>query len=128
MKYPVVLGATALLAACAATAPVLTPNAHLQKVGPEQARRDVFQCKGLADQSVRPSAAERAALEAAVGPKRGDLVGVSPGAGGGAPVVTNIPPGSAAAGSVMSAEGTPAWKEFVVRCLEQRGYEVTGWQ
>ena len=122
MKHLLVLGVAVILAGCATSNPILAPNAHLQQVGQEQARRDISQCKALADRSLPPTPAERAAQETALGGRRGEALGVTGG------VITGAPAGSGPLAPVRPIEGTPAWKDFVSRCLAERAYEVTGWE
>lgn len=121
MKHLVVLGATVLLAGCAASNPVLSPNAHLQQVGQEQARRDIRQCKALADQSVPPSPAEKTAYDTAIGAGSREPV---PSVGGVLPPRSGTP----APPPARPTEISPAWKDVVSRCLKERGYEITGWE
>jgi hypothetical protein len=122
MKYLGAIGAAILLAGCAASTPVLSPNPRFLQAGKEQAQRDIRQCKALADQSAPLSPAERTAYETATGSTRGEAVGVVHGA------VTGAPPPSPAAAPARPTEVTPAWKEIVTRCLTERGYEVVGWE
>lgn len=117
-----ILGVAGLLAGCALLNPILEPNAHLQRVGQDQARRDILQCKALADQSVQPTPAERVAQDAILGARRGEAIGVAGGVITGTPAPLAVPP---PAGAI---QGTPAWKDFVSRCLQERGYDVTGWE
>ena len=102
----------ALFAGCAGTPnPVLYPNNHLQQVGQAAADRDIAECRQLAGSS---GVAET---------KDGKVAGQ---AAGGAAV------GGAAAGTVRGAmnsgETSPVYKNFVQKCLRDRGYEVIGWQ
>lgn len=126
MKQRVVLSVAIFLAGCATTNPILGSNPHLQRVGQEQARRDTRECQALADQLVPPSPAERAAHEAAIGGGRPrEPVGaVVP--GGTTPI--GQPGRDIAPTPAKPTPGSPAWKEFVGRCLKERGYEVTGWE
>jgi outer membrane lipoprotein SlyB len=122
MMQRVILGAVIFLAGCAATTPVLSPSAHLQQVGPDQARRDISECKDLADRSVQPLSAERVARDAALEPRRGETIGITGRVLTGAPAPSPYPPPSG------PIQGTPAWQGFVSRCLQERGYNVTGWE
>ena len=119
MKHQIVLGAAILLAGCAASTPVLSPNSHLQQVGQEQARRDILECQNLADQSAQPTSAERTAQDTALQPRRGEVI-----AGGAITAPPPLPSPAAAA----PIRGTPTWKDSVSRCLRERGYELTGWE
>lgn len=126
-----------LVAACASTPPepVLYPNAHLKQVGSQAAQRDIAECTQLArtsgvqetkDADVAGKAAGGAAVGGAAGGAYGLISGnaVERGLAGAA--------AGAAAGSVrgmmQSSETSPIFKNFVQRCLRERGYEVIGWQ
>jgi len=127
----------ALLAGCAGapTKPVLYPNSHLQTVGQAQADRDVAECRQLALSSgVAEKKSGEVGKQAAGGAAIG---GASAGAWGlvrgnpGQNAVAGAAAGAAAGavrGSMQSAETSPVFKNFVQRCLRERGYEVIGWQ
>lgn len=121
-----------LFAACAAR-PVLYPNARLQAAGRGEARQDVAECGRLADDYV-----SRGAGRAVEGAVEGGAVGAAAGAAGGA-VLGHAGRGAAvgaaggAAGGFVrglfhSRQPKPAYKRFVDRCLQERGYEVVGWE
>ncbi len=126
-----------LLGACASAppAPVLYPNSHLQSVGRVQANQDIAVCKQLAHSSgvvenKDGEVGKKAAGGAAVG-------GASAGAWGlvrgdaGERAVAGAAAGAAAGvvrGGMQSAETSPIFKNFVNRCLRERGYEVIGWE
>jgi len=126
----------ALTSGCASTPePVLYPNNHLKQVGNPAARRDIAECKQLAltsgvnknrDGEVGRQAAGGAAIGGATagayGLVRGNalergLAGAAAGAAAGT-----------VRGSMKSTETSPIFKNFVNRCLHERGYEVIGWQ
>jgi outer membrane lipoprotein SlyB len=128
--------AAVLLAACAGTPdPVLYPNAHLQTVGPAAAERDIAQCRELASASgVAEQRSGQVGSNAATGAAVG---GASAGAwglvrGNAAENALAGAAAGAAAGSVRGAiknsETSPVYKNFVQKCLRDRGYEVIGWQ
>jgi hypothetical protein len=114
--------------------PVLYPNAHLQGVGDAVAQRDIEQCLQLASNSGLPRAnnqvlrygAEGTAVGAAAG-SAGTLVSggnVGTGAVAGAAI-------GAAAGAVhgvFTNDANPTYRNFVQHCLQDRGYDVIGWQ
>jgi outer membrane lipoprotein SlyB len=136
-KLCVTMGLAAVLAlsACATTQrPVLYPNAHLKNTGDASARRDVDQCMQLAsDSGVEKSSNQvvrRGTEGAAVGAAAagvGTLIrGGSVGAGAAAGAAVG-----AAAGAVHGAfrnDASPTYRNFVQRCLHERGYDVIGWQ
>lgn len=128
------------LTACSSAHPVLYPNAHLQSVGKEVANDDIEACKQAAEEAGAQSGggkAGRVATNTAVGAG----VGAASGAVGGA-ISGAIGRGSmigAASGAVWGlltglfhvaspAPPNQAYTNFVNRCLQERGYEVTGWQ
>lgn len=127
--------AAIVLAACAtAQRPVLYPNAHLKNVGDATAQRDINECMQMADNAgvsrsgnqVVKRGAEGAAVGAAAAGV-GTLIrggSVAEGAAVGAAV-------GGTAGAVHGAFHTdlnPTYKNFVQRCLHERGYDVIGWQ
>ena len=128
------IAAVFLLAACATQKPVLYPNAHLKNVGDAAAQRDIDDCMRLADNAgvsksnnrVVKSGAEGAAVGAAAA-SVGTLIrggSVAEGAAAGAAV-------GGTAGAVRGAfhnDGNPTYRNFVQRCLRDRGYDVIGWQ
>ena len=127
---------TAGISGCTSTPePKLYPNNHLKQVGNQAAQRDIAECKQLAltsgvnehkDGEVGRKAAGGAAVGGAAGGAyglvRGDAVerGLG-GAAAGAAVGT-------VRGTTQSSETSPVFKNFVNRCLRERGYEVIGWQ
>jgi hypothetical protein len=116
------LGLSILLAGCSMPTPVLAPNAHLQEVGPAEARREIWRCKTLADQNVRPTVEDQARHEALLGYRTGEAVRPVGG------VIYEHPKRGGNLGSDRPMDITPAWMAFVSHCLRQRGYEVTGWE
>ena len=125
------------LAGCATSRPVLFPNEHFQAVGAEIAGRDIANCRELAEQA---GARQHTADAARVG--GGTAVGGGVGAAGGAAAgaITGAPGLGAAAGAVGGAvagfigslfshdsKRDAAYRNFVDRCLQEKGYETTGW-
>ncbi len=125
-----------ILSACSAKRPAFYPNDHLQTVGKSQARTDADQCmaeakeygvKNDAGKAVGGKAVKGAAIGAAtsavVSVVLGGNVGRAAGAGaaGGATV-------GAMSGAFDSDEPDPVFKNYVNRCLREKGYEVIGWQ
>lgn len=134
---PGLLALCLTLAGCAAPAPILYPNEHLNSVGKEAAQRDIDACMELAEKAgaeANKSQAGQAATNAATGA----AVGAASGAVGGAIA------GSAASGSAIGAAGgatagiirwlfskpqrNPAFENFVTQCLKDRGYQPMGWE
>jgi outer membrane lipoprotein SlyB len=124
-----------LLAGCADKRPVLYPNARLKQVGAEAAQRDVDGCLRLAreggadddrDAEVAKSTAGGAAVGGAVGAATGAVLGnlgrgAAAGAAGGAA-------GGLVRGAFNSSDPDPVFKNWVDRCLREKGYEPIGWK
>ncbi|CAI8890767.1 glycine zipper family protein [Methylocaldum szegediense] len=124
------------LGGCATARPVLYPNEHLQNVGQAGAERDIADCKALAE-AAGADTGTTGVGQAARGTIGGAAVGAASGAVGGAVV------GSAGAGSAIGAASgavaglirslfgrsgpDPTYRAFVNRCLQERGYDVVGW-
>lgn len=127
--------ATLLLGCAGVRQPVLYPNAHVQQVGKAQADRDVADCRELASQYVQSGAGKEIAKDTAVGGAGGAAVGAVAGAVGGGGAGRGAAIGAATGatagvvhGMVRGAEPSPIYKNFVDRCLRERGYKVIGWQ
>jgi outer membrane lipoprotein SlyB len=133
MKKTLFLISILFLSGCA-TGPVLYPNAHLQKVGEAQAQKDVSDCEVLADQYVKSDAGVAAAKSTAIGGAGGAVVGGVAGAvtgNFGRGIGVGAATGAAAGlvhGIIRSSEPSPIFKNFVTRCLQEKGYEIIGWE
>jgi len=117
-----------------ATGPVLYPNAHLQAVGEAQAHKDIAECELLAEQYVKSDEGIAAAKSTAVGAAGGAVVGGAVGAVTGS-FGRSVGVGAAAGaatglvhGIIRGSEPTPIFKNFMIRCLHEKGYEVIGWE
>lgn len=124
-----------LLTGCAGTQqPVLYPNVHLQQVGQQQAEQDIAVCREMANAYVQSSAGRDVARKTAVGGAGGAAVGAVGGAvGGDAGRGAAIGAATGATAGLLSGlfketAPSPVHKNFVDRCLRERGYEVIGWQ
>jgi Glycine-zipper domain len=127
------------LVACSSTGPILYPNAHFQAVGQNVAEQDVEYCRQMAEAAgarEEGGTAENIATTTAMSAG----MGAASGAAGGAIS------GSAGTGSLIGAASGATWGllrsifqtsrpqpnqayvNFVYRCLQEKGYEVTGWQ
>lgn len=132
-RTAVLLALTFTLSGCASHTPILYPNARLARVGPAQAARDIAECQQLADQYVASGAAGTVAGSTAVGAGAGAAVGAAGGAvrgqaGTGAAVgAATGATGGFLRGLFKASEPNPVHKNFVDRCLRQRGYEPVGW-
>ena len=128
------------LSACSTTKPILYPNVHLQSVGNDIAERDIQACKQLAESAGADvstgkagSVASSTAVGAGVGAASGAVGGAIYGAAGQGSIVGAV--SGAVAGllrgvlvSSRPSQPNPAYANFVTRCLQEKGYEVSGWQ
>ena len=139
-RGPSIIGGSLLLAACSTAHPVLYPNAHMQSVGKEIAAQDIEACRQLAEASGAEEGSGKAgrvatgtAVGAGVGAASGAVGGAISGAAGRGSMI------GAASGAVWgllmglfrasgSSQPNQAYTNFVNRCLQEKGYEVTGWQ
>lgn len=139
--YQLVLAVMVLsLVACAGPEPLLRSNAKFQLQGREAAKLDVAVCQQKADAAgLKPGTGNRSgnvATGAGLGLISGAAVGASSGLIGGATgVVIGTAVGGALGviiGSVGGAyrplEPDPPYADAVVRCLIEKGYDVSGWQ
>lgn len=127
------------LTACSGAKPVLYPNAHLQSVGKEAAEQDIEVCKQSAESAGAEEGggktgrvATSTAVGAGIGAASGAVGGAISGAAGRGSLI------GAASGAVWgflmglfnmgSSQPSQAYANFVNRCLQEKGYEVTGWQ
>ncbi len=139
MRITWYVGVFLLLVGCAGPKPVLYPNAYLQSVGKEAAEQDIETCRQLAesagaeeDAGKSGHVAKSTAMGAGVGAASGAVGGAISGAAGKGSLI------GAASGAVWgllmglfssgSSQPAPAYTNFVNRCLQEKGYEVTGWQ
>ena len=133
-KALAVLVSVLTLSACAASRPVLYPNAHLARVGQGQAEQDVAACRGLADQYIASGGAGTVAGSTAVGWGAGAAIGAAGGAvrgSAGTGAAVGAATGATAGflrGLFKAGEPSPVYKNFVNHCLRERGYEPVGWQ
>lgn len=131
--------ATLALSACSTPEPILRPNPKLQLKGREAAQLDLDACRYKAEGAgLNPNTASRTgnmASGAAIGVVGGAAVGASSGLIGGA---TGVAIGAAAGaglgliiglvgGAYKPLDPDPAYADFVVRCLTEKGYDVQGW-
>ena len=126
-----------LLAGCASNPPkpVLYPNNHMQSVGQVQADQDITACKQLAHSSgvaenKDGEVGKKAVGGAAVGGAAAGAWGLVRGDAG-QRALAGAAAGAAAGtvrGGMQATETSPIFKNFVNRCLRERGYEVIGWQ
>lgn len=136
-----IVGGLLLLTACSTAQPILYPNAHMQSMGKEAAEKDIEACRQLAESAGAEEGSGKAG-QVATGTAVGAGVGAAAGAVGGAIS------GAAGRGSMIGAATGAVWglltgiyhavagpsqlnqayTNFVNRCLQEKGYEVSGWQ
>jgi len=122
-----------IIAGCGAKQPVLYTNAQLNKAGGEQSRRDIDECDRLAGEYVKSNPGLNTAKSTGLGAVAGAVVGGAIGAvtGDFSRSVASGAAGGGASGFLhglfKSSETSPVHKNYVERCLRDRGYEVIGW-
>ncbi len=134
------------LAGCAATGPqspsarpVLYPNATLNRVGDAQARAEADACMaravsaGLTPEEKNNAVARGAGVGAATGAVASAVGALITGRGGEGAVRAGAA-GAAVGGSAGAVQGafrgdrpSSTYRQFVQRCLSERGFEVIGW-
>jgi hypothetical protein len=134
-KMPLLVLLLVAVMGCAARRPVLYPNEHMLQVGEDAAEQDVDECIRLTNEHVSSGeGGEGVARDTAVGAVTGGAAGAVGGA-----IWGNAGRGAAsgaAAGATVGLlhrlfrrpEPSTAHREFVTRCLGDKGYEPIGWQ
>ena len=128
------------LVACAGPEPMLRSNAKLQLHGREAAKLDVAACQQKIEATgLKPGTGNRSgnvAAGAGLGLIGGAAVGASSGTIGG---LTGVAVGAVVGGALGVIIGSvggayrpldpdPPYADAVVRCLIEKGYDVSGWQ
>ncbi len=133
--------AALMLSACSSARPVLYPNAQLESAGKDGAERDIEACRQLAESAGAQEGGGGKGGRIATSTAVGAGAGAASGAVGGA-ISGGVGRGSmigAASGAVWGlltglfraaspSQPNQAYTNFVNRCLQEKGYEVTGWQ
>ena len=110
------------LTACSATRPTLYPNDQYNRAGSAQADRDIAACEQQAQEYVKTGgqgtqmageAARNAGVGAAVGAASGATAGLL---------------GTMFGWMFQRKEPDPVYRNFVEKCLRDKGYEPIGWQ
>jgi hypothetical protein len=125
-----------LVSGCSSGRPVLYPNAHYRKVGPDKAKLDVEQAMKTAEQQDLSSGS---AGNRALGRSMTNTA-----VSGGAGVAADAVSGGVGAGSAIRAGGAgavslfswmfssgkpdPLYQRFVELQLKEKGYQVIGWK
>lgn len=130
-------------AGCASQRPVLYPNEQFKRVGSSAAERDIDDCMRQAEEFVASNGRSVNGVQsAATGAATSATIGAAAGAAGGAVVgrgVTGAAIGAASGGAASAARSvihgltgkqnpSPLYKNFVNRCLHDKGYDSLGWQ
>ena len=139
--YQIVLAVAVLsFVACAGPEPLLRSNAKYQLQGREAANLDVAMCQKKADEAgLKPGTGARSgnvAAGAVLGLLTGAGIGASSGLIGGVPGVAIGAAVGGALGVIIGSVGgayrplepDPPYADAVVRCLIEKGYDVSGWQ
>src|SRR5262245_54490079 len=127
---------------CTSQRPVLYPNPKLERVGSNIADRDIDECMNKAETHIaNDGRAERTVEDMATESGTSAAVGAAAGAAGGAIVGragTGAAVGAAGGSAAGAARGlmrglgrrdnpSPVFRNFVNRCLREKGYEPIGW-
>jgi hypothetical protein len=129
---------TATLAGCSSSPkrPVLYPNQHLNRVGGHIAQQDINACMQLArtsgvNETRDGEVGRKAASGAAIGGASTAAYGIFRGSDVGERALAGAAAGAAAGavrGGIQSTEQSPLFKNFVNKCLSDKGYSIIGWQ
>ena len=115
--------------------PALYPNEHLTNVGREQAAADIQECMKLAEEyEVKAEQGKELAKGTVIGAGAGVVAGAVGGAisgnvGGG--IATGAASGAAVGlfyGLFKAAEPSVTYKNFINKCLQEKGYQIVGWE
>jgi hypothetical protein len=138
--YQVVLAVAVLsFVACAGPEPMLRSNAKYQLQGREASKLDVALCQKKAEAAGLKPGTDRSSnvrSDAMIGFVNGAAVGASDGIVGGLPGVAIGSAVGAGLGLIIGSVGgaykplepDPPYADAVVRCLIEKGYDVSGWQ
>lgn len=140
LRCVLIAGLVLAIAGCASPEPILRPNTKVLLEGREASKLEVAACQQKAELAgLQPGTSSRTsnmAAGASLGVIAGAAVGASSGMIGGPPGVAI---GAAAGGGLgliiglvggayRPLEPDPPYADAVVRCLIQKGYDVTGWE
>lgn len=142
---PSILTALAMIvmAGCASQRPLLYPSEQFKRVGGATAEREINACLNQAQEYVAADARTRSALQetvtstassATIGATAGAVSGAISGRAGPAAAIGAAGGGAAALtqglihGVSSKSAPSPLYKDFVNRCLRDKGYDPIGWQ
>lgn len=132
-----------VMVGCASQRPVLYPNEQFKRDGNATAEREINACLRQADDYVAADArmtngfqgtATSTASSATIGATTGAVGGAIAGRAGPSAAI-----GAAGGGAAALTQGlihglsskptpSPLYKDFVNRCLREKGYDLIGWQ
>lgn len=118
-----------LFTACASK-PVLYPNSKLKKVGKERSQKDIEVCTAEADEYLESGKGKKIAKSAGAGAVIGGAMGAVAGIfsgdlGRGAFQGAAI--GGVGGGAAGSLSPDEIKRSYVNQCLEDKGYQIIGW-
>jgi outer membrane lipoprotein SlyB len=120
---------TLFLAGCAST-PQLYPNTKLKDVGKAQAKADIATCTNNADDYLESPAVKKTLKGAATGAVIGGAIGVVSGLFTGN-IGRSAAVGAAVGGTAGGVSGAlspdQVKRQFINKCLKDKGYDVIGW-
>ncbi len=129
MKYLSALICILLLSSCASK-PVLYPNQKLKRLGKEKSQKDVELCLAEADEYLESGKGKKMAKGAGAGAVIGGAMGAVAGIFSG-DLAKGAFQGAAIGGAGGGAAGAMSPDEikraYVNQCLEEKGYQVIGW-
>ena len=136
MIFTLMVLAIMVTVGCAPQRPVLYPNAKLNEVGTDAAQADIDECIRMAEANgaTSDSAGGKIAKDTAKGAVIAGIAGAAVGAifgdwGRGA--LVGAVGGGVASGTRSAWDSNnpdPIFKEFVNRCLREKGYQPIGWK
>lgn len=129
MKTIPLLALLIILSGCASK-PVLYPNQKLKSVGKEAPKQDIRYCEEEADEFIESPRGKQiltgAGKGAAVGGAMGAVTGLLSGDIVGGALFGGLLGGTAGGvGEAISPDELE--RRYVTRCLQEKGYEVIGW-
>ncbi len=136
MHYFLLLFLYVLLNGCASPQPIIYPNERSASVDQSTIHKDISECKALAEQAGASSGNKATAVVAdtaksgAVGAASGAVGGAIAGSAGEGAAIGAASAATAGLIHGLFSESKPssAYMAFVTRCLQDRGYEITGWE
>ncbi|WP_320008324.1 hypothetical protein [Maridesulfovibrio sp.] len=133
-KFILLLALSLMTCSACTSRPVLYPNAQYKQAGEAKVSEDIEYCMEFAEKSVGKDSRGKTSVKTGV---QSGLIGGAIGLGIG--IVTGSPGTSALAGAAGGAAGgavggavrdnsNSLYKNFVERCLREKGYEPMGWK